>query len=151
MDYNNDGSNPNDWDKWNSDASHNSYYRQPTHSPHKGKGFEYASFVCGIVSLAFVCTGILSLPVGALGILFAILTGRKGKKMNPMSRMGIWLSGVGFGIGIFFLLLTAVALPFYLQTEEYIQYRDRLYEQLTGMDYEEFMMENYHIQEGDTQ
>ena len=45
------------------------------------EGFAIASLICGILSNICCCTGILSLPVGALGILFAVLTKRKGKSI----------------------------------------------------------------------
>ena len=83
-DQNQDG-----WDRWNSNASNSSYYNQPTHSPYKGRGFEYASFICGLISITAACTGIFSIPIGALGVLFAVLTYRAGKKMKPECRAGI--------------------------------------------------------------
>ena len=144
MDFNNNsGSNRNDWDKWNSNSSHNSYYNQPTHSPHKGRGFEYASFICGLISISFLCTGLLSLPLGALGLFFAILTRRAGKRMSQMSKTGAWLSGVGLGLGTLMIIVSLLMLPAYTQTEEYRNMRDTMYERFMGMDYEEFMQQYY--------
>uniref|UniRef100_UPI003AB98B88 DUF4190 domain-containing protein n=1 Tax=Waltera sp. TaxID=2815806 RepID=UPI003AB98B88 len=50
----------------------------------KYKGLSIASMVCGICSLVLCCTGLLSIPTGALGILFALLTRKRGQRMNNM-------------------------------------------------------------------
>jgi predicted membrane protein len=56
--------------------------------------------VCGIASVTLCCTGVLSLPLGALGILFAILSRRLGKSMSPASIAGIVLSCTGIVFGL---------------------------------------------------
>ena len=61
----------------------------------KYRGLSIASMVCGICSLVLCCTGLLSIPAGALGILFAMLTRKKGQRMSSMCVAGIWLSCVG--------------------------------------------------------
>ena len=55
-------------------------YRQNSPAPRRNP-FTVASLVLGICSLASICTAILPLPLGALGILFAILSYRKGRQM----------------------------------------------------------------------
>lgn len=62
--------------------------------------FSTASFLCGLLSVLLCCTGILSIPAGALGILFAALTKRDGKPMPPVSVSGIFLSCFGMALGI---------------------------------------------------
>lgn len=142
MDHN---QNDNGWDKWNSNASNNSYYNQPTHSPYKGRGFEYASLICGLISVTAVCTGLLSLPLGALSILFAILTYRAGKKMSSVSKMGIWLSCFGIGFSIITVIFTFATLPSRLKDETFRGQLDAIYEQTFGMDFDEFMEEYYGV------
>ena len=142
MDYN---GNTNGWDRWNSNASHSSYYNQPTHSPHKGRGSEYASLICGLISLTVACTGVLSLPLGALGILFAILTYRSGKKMKPTSKAGIWLSCAGILSAIAMIVFTFVTLPARMRNENFRNQMNVLYQQTFGMDFEEFMEQYYGI------
>ncbi len=84
----------------------NLYYSQNNTSsgqaPEKMNPFSIASMVCGILSILLCCTGILSIPLGALGILFAILTRRIGKSMPSASIAGIALScaGVLFGLAM---------------------------------------------------
>lgn len=85
-----------------------------------------ASMVCGIVSITLCCTGILSIPVGALGILFAILTKRLGQKMSAHSMTGVILSCIGIALGLFMLIYTLFLIAtdpeyqkVYLETYEY--------------------------------
>lgn len=61
---------------------------------------EYASYICGMLSVILCCTGVLSVPLGALGVLFALLTRRLGRPMPPLSVRGFWLSCTGMLLGI---------------------------------------------------
>lgn len=82
-----------DWDKWDSNASKSSYYNQPTHPPYD-QGFSIASMVCGFLSVTLTCLPYLSLALGSLGILFAVLCSRRKKALNGNCRFG-------FCMGIF--------------------------------------------------
>ncbi|MBR1854644.1 MAG: hypothetical protein IJ794_16120 [Lachnospiraceae bacterium] len=62
--------------------------------------FSTASFLCGLLSVFLCCTGILSIPVAALGILFAVLTKRQGQPIPPVSVSGIFLSCLGMALGL---------------------------------------------------
>jgi len=73
-------------------------------------GFSIAAVICGVLSLICCCTGVLAIPVGALGIIFAVLTRRKGSGMPLMSTIGIWLCCVGMALGI--LLIWKERIPF---------------------------------------
>ena len=64
--------------------------------PKRGNGFSTASMTAGTLSLFFLISG-LSFPVGALGILFALLS-RKGDKMDPQAKLGCILSIIGFAL-----------------------------------------------------
>ena len=75
-------------------SSYNSY------NPDKGRhSFETASLVTGTLSLLLLCTGVLSIPAGAMGILFSRLS-KKGK--NPLSgkaTLGLIFSIIGLIAG----------------------------------------------------
>lgn len=129
-------------DRWNSSASNSSYYNQPTHRPY-GQGFIIASMICGILSVTACCTGILSLPLGALGIIFALLTYRKGKRMNGSALTGIMLSTMGIVTGISMLIYSFVTLPQMMQDPFFRSQVDSITEQMYGMDFAEFMREYY--------
>lgn len=129
-------------DRWNSSASDSSYYNQPTHRPY-GQGFIIASVICGVLSVTACCTGILSLPLGALGIIFALLTYRKGKRMSGSALTGIMLSAMGIVTGISMLIYSFVTLPQMMQDPFFRNQVDSITRQMYGMDFAEFMREYY--------
>lgn len=105
-----------DWDKWDSNASHSSYYNQPTHPPYD-QGFTIASIICGILSITLGCCS-LSLPLGAMGILFAVLCRRRNKPMNSNCRMGLCLGVFGciYGaVNLVYQVMRSLSDPFFLQ------------------------------------
>lgn len=116
MDYNGNNQNGSDqWDRWNSNSSHSSYYNQPTHRPY-GQTFAIASLVCGLLSVTVGFCGI-ALPLGALGIIFAVLVRRKGKKTNSTAQTGLILSSTGVGLGSLILLLYLIFMPMMLKQQ----------------------------------
>lgn len=98
-------------------------------------GFAIASLVCGIVAVIACCTGVLSIPTGALGILFAVLTKRKGQSMSGMCVAGIWLSCVGMALGI---LMTAYS--FFMVFNNPVLYEEvnTMFQTMYGMNIEEY-------------
>ena len=141
-DPNNRQRNNQQYDRWNSSASNSSYYNQPTHRPY-GQGFIIASMVCGVLSVTACCTGILSLPLGALGILFALLTYRRGKKMNGSAMTGIVFSTMGIITGVSMLIYSLYTLPEMMQDPFFRSQIDAMTEQMYGMDFAEFLEEYY--------
>ena len=95
MDYNN-----NDFNNSNSNSTGNGYdsYRNDgndwQHEPYQAPvnvprdNMATASLVCGMLSIILCITGVFSLPMGALGIIFALLSKRKGIKFSLMSKIG---------------------------------------------------------------
>ena len=98
-----------DWDRWNSSAANSSYYNQPVQKPW-GRGFSRASFLLGGISVVLGFT-MLSLPLGALGIFFAMLVFRKGKRLNSTAKSGLALSCIGAVFGLCAVLVFCLALP----------------------------------------
>ena len=98
-------------------------------------GFAIASIICGIASVIVCCTGVLSIPTGALGILFAVLTQRKGQSLPGMSVAGIWLSCVGMALGI---LMTVYSF-FMVFTDPLLhQEMNAMFEMMYGMNMDEY-------------
>jgi len=153
MDYGQSGQNNqnhNDqWDRWNSNASNSSYYNQPVHKPY-GQSFSTASMVCGIMSITTCCTVLFTLPLGALGILFALLASRKGKRMNSSCLFGTVCSCIGLVSAGVMLLYSFAMFPSMMQDEAFRSQFDTVTEQLYGMDFTEFMEEfyGYSIEDG---
>ena len=96
--------------------------------PKRGNGFSTASMTAGTLSLFFLVSG-LSFPVGALGILFALLS-RKGDKMDPQAKLGCILSIIGLCLGIAIFIYAAVTV--YQNFPELIQQYQQLYEMYQG-------------------
>ncbi|MBP3754994.1 MAG: hypothetical protein J6I66_09065 [Lachnospiraceae bacterium] len=71
------------------------------YNPDRGRNaFDTASLVMGIISLVLLCTGVLSIPSGALGILFNILGKKPGAQRSGTSKAGLALSVVGMAMGV---------------------------------------------------
>lgn len=146
MDYNPNGGNQNNggdqWDKWNSNASNSSYYNQPVHKPY-GQGFTMASVICGVMSITACFTGVLSLPLGALGILFAMLVYRKGKRLNTPCVLGISTSCIGLVFGLLIIVYSLVMLPILLKDETFRNQLNMMTQQVYGIDFDTIMKEYY--------
>ena len=99
------------------------------------RALSIASMACGICSLVLCCTGLLSIPAGALGILFALLTRKKGQRMNSMCVAGIWLSCVGLALGIFITVSSIVTV---FTDPSYLNMLDQMYQQMYGVSLDEF-------------
>lgn len=146
MDYNGNNQNGSDqWDRWNSNSSHNSYYNQPTHKPY-GQAFAIASLVCGLLSVTVGFCGI-ALPLGAMGIIFAVLVRRKGKRTNPTAQTGLIFSSTGAVLGALLLVLYLLFMPLMLKQqlsdENTRQQMEVMYNSLWknsfGMEFEEYL------------
>ncbi len=123
----------------------NPYSRQqPSHSQSRSS-FSIASMVCGIISIFLCCIG-LSFPFGALGILFAVLTYRKGWMLDSMSMIGLVTSCMGFLFSILLIVSTLVQLPEMLKDPDFRNSMDILYEEFYGQDFAEFWENNYGIE-----
>lgn len=148
MDYNQNGQNNRNnrdngqWDRWNSNASNSSYYNQPTHRPY-GQAFSVAAAVCGLLSLTTCCTVILSLPLGALGILFACLAHRRGKRMSSACVTGLTLSIIGLASAVLIMIYSLFMLPVFMKNESFRNQLDTISEQMYGIHFSEFMEQYY--------
>lgn len=126
------------WDRWNSSSANSSYYNQPVHKPY-GQSFSLASFILGVLSVTLGCCGI-SLPLSALGILFALLVYRKGQKLNSTAKSGLVLSCIGALVGVCSIVYVILAMPNLMQQmEEWTQ----LEEQYGSDSYTEFLERYY--------
>ena len=118
-------------------------YYQSSPNPYQKNMFAVASLMLGIFSVTSCCTGFLSLPVGALGILFAILTYRKGKSLPPLSIVGIVFSAIGILTSVFMIVYTFVALPALMENDAFREQMNAVSEQMYGIEFDELMEEAY--------
>lgn len=100
--------------------------------------FAVASMIFGISSILLLCTGLLPLPLGALGMLFAILSRRRERPMSGMSVTGMVTSLIGMALGIVIMAYLAAMVSMALNpaTRHYL---DPIYQNAYGMSFEEFM------------
>lgn len=114
--------------------------------PNEYGGLPTASRVCGIISFSLgilsvtaCCLGYLSIPLGALGILFAMLSRRIGKQMPPACKSGITLSIIGIVVGIVMMVLsiyvTITDPQFWEQSQEIMELYEELYEGTYSYDF----------------
>jgi hypothetical protein len=128
----NDNENQNK-DRWNSSASNSSYLNQPVHRPYD-EAFSRAALFMGVAATALGTTG-LSLPVGALGILFVALAYRHGKPINGNANFGLWLCVIGIFTGLAVLGYTFfVQIPALLEDPSSMQNLEDFYRTLFGAD-----------------
>lgn len=107
--------------------------------------FTVASLILGICSLVSVCTAILPLPLGALGILFAILSYRKGQRMDIMAIAGITTSCVGLAFSVLIYGMVFAMMPSMLRDPEYRDMLNRYSESMYGESYDDLFERAYGI------
>lgn len=110
------------------------YQNQPIQNPFQVKGFELAAIICGLVSLSTICTG-FSMPIGALGILFAFLAHRSGKRLSPICRHSTLFSAFGVILPALIIISTLITLP--EQIKDPNSQLNQISEQIYGMDFGE--------------
>lgn len=103
------------------------------------------SCALGLGSLTAMCTGILSIPLGALGILFAVLS-RPARKMPPAAKLGCSLSAAGLIGGLAFVITIYVTTIFStistlnnmdLENMDQREIMDQMMESIYGSEYED--------------
>lgn len=67
-------------------------------------GFSVAAMIMGIASVVLLCCGGSGIPVGILGLIFALLS-RETRRMNTQAKIGFGLSLGGIGLAVVFLIL----------------------------------------------
>lgn len=125
------------WDRWDSNASHSSYYNQPTH-PVYDQGFAMAALILGLLSFTSACCG-FSLPFGALGVLFVVLCKRKGKPLNSACKTGLILSILGILSQVFLLAVFALKL---MHDPSFLEQLNQTSQMIYGMDFTELLKQN---------
>ena len=115
------------------------FYEQPYQSPYKPTGkFAMVSMILGICSLALLCTVFFPIILGGLGLIFAILSKRRGRKMESAAMTGVITSSIGLGLSLIFCVISVISAVHMLKPEN----RDMLnqmYEDTLGMTYDEYI------------
>lgn len=119
-------------------------YRQTSPAMRRNP-FTIASMVLGICSLLTTCTAILPLPLGALGILFAVLSYRKGRRMDSMAVTGIATSCLGLAFSVVIFGVAFSMMPAMLRSQEYRDMLNRYSESMYGESYDDLFERAYGI------
>ena len=101
--------------------------------------------IMGILALFTIATGVLPLFFGALGILFAILSRRKGKQMDTSALWGAVTSAIGLCIAIVMFCIALIMLPNILRDPESREQLNTFSEALYGTSFDDMMEESYGI------
>lgn len=124
------------------------YYQQNNRQPYirpERNTMATASLILGVASLAMLCTGILPIPLGALGVLLAVLSRRRGRMPQPGS-LGCALSCAGMAGGLFLTLAVYITMligmirsidPSDFQDMDRSDLMDQMMESLYGSEYKE--------------
>ena len=102
--------------------------------PRAHQPFTIAALICGILSITLGCCG-LSIPFGALSILFICLSRSKGQRLDGLASAALVFSllGILYGIYIYYRIYVQLTDPAY---EEQM---NAIFRQLYGMDMQEFI------------
>ena len=113
---------------------------QPKQEPpfQQPSGFASAALVLGILSLALCCCCYAGIPLGALGILFALLS-RQHTEMEGRAKAGLWLSVAGLCLSV---ILTASAMVTLLRQGDLRDSLDGYMEYYMGDDYDPHDLDN---------
>ena len=126
---------------WNTNSPYGQpggYYYQQTNDTEQKNSFFTAAMILGIGSLLTICTFFLPLPLAALSILFICLGKRKHAKINTPGTIGLVTSIVGMVVGLIIAVVTLVS-AFSLLKPENRGTLNNQFEQIYGMDFEEYM------------
>lgn len=108
-------------------------------TPPQPDGFSSAALVLGILSLVLCCCCYVSIPLGALGILFAILS-KRGGLMSGRSRAGLGLSIAGLCLT---LLMTVSMVLTVLRDDTFWQTLEDTQKYYQGEDYDSDDLEDF--------
>ena len=115
------------------------FYEQPYQQTHKPTSkFALVSMILGICSLVLLCTVFFPIILGGLGLIFAILSKRKDKKMETAAMTGVITSSIGLGLSLIFCIISVISAIHMLKPEN----RDMLnqmYEDTLGITYDEYI------------
>ena len=119
------------------------FYQQPYQQPYRPTSkFAIVSMILGICSLVLLCTVFGPIILGALGIIFAILSKRRGQKMESPAMTGVITSSIGLGLSLLFCVISVVS-AVHMMKPENRDMLNQMYEETLGMTYDEYIEKLY--------
>lgn len=125
------------------------YYSYESHENYKNVNhkspFSKASLIMGVLALLTIATGVLPLIFGSLGILFAILSRRKGTPLDTAALWGSVTSVIGLCIAIVMFVITIIMLPTLLKDPAYREQLNSFSHSMYGTSFDEVLEESWGI------
>ncbi len=122
-------------------------YPFPQYQPEASDRFATTSMILGMLSLLLLCGLYLSVPIGALGILFYLLGKRKDKGVSVPARVGLLASSVGLIVGTVIMIFSLYSALLLLKPENRALL-DKQFEQTYGVDFDTYMENVYGDEKG---
>ncbi|WP_052431114.1 DUF4190 domain-containing protein [Robinsoniella peoriensis] len=123
--YNNQGTPPNNYG-----TPPNNYGQNPPPGNYgpgpESNSFSTAAMILGIISLVTSCCLYISIPVGAIGIILALLSKGSSTRMDSRSKTGLGISIAGIGISVFMIIAVLVSNTYMGNTTFEKMYQDYL-------------------------
>lgn len=123
--YNNQGNPPNNYG-----TPPNNYGQNPPPGNYgpgpESNSFSTAAMILGIISLVTSCCLYISIPVGAIGIILALLSKGSSTRMDSRSKTGLGISIAGIGISVFMIIAVLVSNTYMGNTTFEKMYQDYL-------------------------
>lgn len=119
------------------------YQDRPTGSPVKVLKlniYSILAFGCGILAALSISTIFISISLGSLAVIFAVLSKGYDKKMNRVSLNGFWL---GLAAIIFSIVIIFSNIYLYIYDDAYRGKFNDLYEELYGTSFDEYLQEAF--------
>ncbi len=117
----------------------NSDYQKPNYGSDKESSFASVALIMGILAILSICTGLLPLIFGGLGILFATLAKRRKQPLATPAIIGIVSSIFAMSISFFILVFSFIQLPIMLKDPDMRQELNDTYKAVSGMTFDEMM------------
>lgn len=118
-------------------------YQQPTVNTNKTNSFATASLIFGVLAFVTILTAFLPLLFGGLSILFAVLSHRKGKRMETPAFAGVISSTISIAFATLILTLVLSMMPTMLKDPAYREQLNTMSETMYGITFDEMLEEGY--------
>ena len=111
----------------------------------KQNPFVTPSLILGVLAFATIMTGVLPLLFGGLSILFAVLSHRRGKRLETPAFIGVIGSTIGIAFSTVLIILAVSMMPTLFRNPEYRDYLNNMSESMYGITFDEVMEEGYGV------
>lgn len=106
--------------------------------------YSIASVIFGVIALLTFFTGIIPLFAGGMGIVFVVLSYRKGSPLTSAARLGLLFSFIGIILGVSLLIFSYYNVVVPMMTDpEYYAAMDQYYRNNFGVSLDELFQGSF--------